>query len=45
MQPIIRCDAAIADMFAEQNILAGEGDQQGVLHIMIERVGIGDALQ
>ena len=45
MEPIARCNSALADMFAEQNLPPDKGHYQRMFHIVIKRVRIGDAPQ
>ena len=42
MQPIFWRHAPFANMFAPDHFLAHQGDQDGVFHVVVKRVTVGD---
>src|SRR5215472_4519972 len=45
MEPIARCNAALAGVFAEQYLLADQRHHDGVIHVVIGRVTVGNIFQ
>ena len=44
-QPVVRADAALAHVLAAEDLLADQGDQDGVLDVVVQGIAVGDVLQ
>src|SRR6516165_7142668 len=45
MEPVAGRNAALADMFAKHNLLPNQRDHDGVVHVVVDRVTVGNIFQ